>query len=64
MLTTLRRCAAASLLFAFAAAGQAPATAPTARAEGDSLGWHTVVAGETLMGITQKYLGSSAGWRD
>lgn len=64
MLTTLRRLGTASLLFAVTAAGQVPAPAPGARAEGDSLGWHTVAPGETLMGITQKYLGSSAGWRD
>ncbi|MCL4821831.1 MAG: LysM peptidoglycan-binding domain-containing protein [Vicinamibacteria bacterium] len=60
MSSTLRGLWLVSLLAAVPAAGQDPAE----RTAGDTLGWHTVVAGETLMGITQKYLGSSAGWRD
>ena len=30
----------------------------------DSIGWHVVKAGETLEGITARYLGSSRAWRE
>jgi len=42
-----------ALLFAVSARGAAP-----------TIGWHVVKAGETLEGITARYLGSPAEWRE
>lgn len=54
-------CAVAVLASAFVAA---PARAQQAAEEGDSHGWHLVREGETLRGITSRYLGSEAAWRE
>lgn len=38
--------------------------AVSAKAAGPTIGWHEVKAGETLEGITARYLGSPAEWRE
>ncbi len=61
----LPRGVTASLLVLLAAAAFAQETPPPpVSLEGLVTGWHTVRPGETMIGITSRYLGSSDRWRD
>ncbi len=54
------------MLLVFAAASALAQSAPPASVSLDGVitGWHTVRPGETLVGITTRYLGSNERWKD